>query len=274
MQCAFYRLVFVLLALLVVIAGTPAAQTAEPAPSRTSALRLDDFLWRELQDREDRTLGSVSDVLVQMPSGRIVFVAVVPAEFFERPKAVPPGALAVPEDREAPIRLDITKERWIDAPRLDWDSVLVIKNTREGSEIYGYYQQPWREPEPLPPWGVEAVAPRANGSPPERYVSLKKLLLDRVVTPAWEQAGYVRDFLLDWPARRATHALVSPRFTPLASEQEAWFAVPVPLLNPPVEGDALIVNSDVEAFRDAPRLARGKAPRTMMEIYRYPAAWK
>lgn len=270
MQHALYRLAFLLFGL----SGLAVAEAAETPPSKTSALRLDDFLWRELQDREGETLGSVSDVLVQMPSGRMVFVAVVPSAFFERPKAVPPGALAVPEDRESPIRLDISKERWVDAPRLDWESALVIKNTREGSEIYGYYQQPWREPDPLPPWGVEAVVPSESGALPERYVSLKELLLDRVATPAWQQVGYVRDFLLDWPARRATHALVSPRFTPVASEQEAWFAVPVPLLNPPVEGDALIVNNGIEAFRRAPRLARGKTPENLTEIYRYPAAWK
>lgn len=218
-------------------------------------------------------LGGVSDVLVQMPSGRMVFVAVDPSELFERPKAVPPQALTLPREPEAALRLDISKDRWITAPRLDWDAALVIKNTSEGGRIYGFYQQAWVNPDPDAPWGMTVVAPPKGASPPARYVSLKRLLLNRIVTPAGQPAGFVRDFLLRWGDGRATHALVSPRFTPLAREDQMWFAVPLSLLSPRVEDDSLQVNSSIDAFRRAgpPRQAADAQGAATAEIHLFPA---
>lgn len=250
---------------------------AAPVPEGSGTIRLDTLLWREVQDSQGRTLGSVSDVLVQMPSGRVVFVAIVPAEFFSRPKGVPPGALEIPARPDAPVRLDVTPERWRAAPLLDWDTSLLVKQTGEGARIYGYYQQAWREPDPAPPWFMRIVGREGQeGERAKRYVPLKKLLLDRVTTAADQQIGFVRDFLLDWADRRVTHALVSPQFTPLAKPDDRWFAVPVALLGPPLEQDALTVNSAPEAFREAKPLPEGRLSHAApAEIYRYPAvpAW-
>jgi sporulation protein YlmC with PRC-barrel domain len=254
---------------------TAAANRAQPAQPSSLLLRLDEVLWREVQNRAGETLGSVSDVLAQMPSGRLVFVAVVPSEFFERPKAVPPGAIVFPDNAGAPLQLDIPNERWINAPRLDWDAALVIKHTSEGERIYGYYQQAWQEPDPTPPWGMTVVAPPADvRERPARYVSLKDILLHRVVTPVGHQAGFVRDFLVDWTRRYATHALVSPRFTPLAKPDAMWLAIPTPLLNPPVADDAITANTDLEALRRAEPVATGVTLSTSdrARIFRYPAA--
>jgi hypothetical protein len=208
-----------------------------------------------------------------MPSGRLVFVAVVPSEFFARPRAVPPGALTVPAASDQPLQLDITADRWLNAPILDWDAALVIKQTHEGRRIYGYYQHAWREPDPARPWGMTVVAPPTDSAPAARYVSLKKLLLNRVITPAAQQAGFVRDFLIDWTQPRATHALVSPRFTPLAQPDAMWLAIPTPLLLPPVEHDALTVNTDVDTLRRARSLAADEKPPTgdAARVFRYPA---
>jgi len=253
------------------------ASAAETSPSSAVPVqRLKDFLWREVQNHEGKTLGSVTDVLVEMPSGKIVFVAVVPSGFFERPKTLPPGALIAPAQGNGPLRVEISHDRWLEAPRIDWDPKLIVQNTGDGPRIYGYYQQQWAEPEPIPEPGLEVVASRKKDNatpPPVQYVSLKDMLLDRVTTPAWEQAGFLSDFIIDWSAQRATHALVSPQFTPLARPDEMWFAIPLPLLNPPDEEDAITVNSNVEAFRRAPNLPEdGRLPENATtEIYRYPA---
>jgi sporulation protein YlmC with PRC-barrel domain len=256
----------------VLVFAADGAGGTQPAPV---VVRLEELLWREVRNQDGETLGSVSDVLVQMPSGRLVFAAVVPSAFFERPKAVPPGAVVFPGRTGAPLQLDISKERWINAPRLDWDSALVIKHTREGGRIYGYYQQAWQEPDPTRPWGMTVIAPPADArEAPARYVSLKDLLLHRVATPGGQQAGYVRDFLIDWTRRYATHALVSPRFTPLRVPDAMWLAIPTPLLSPPVKDDAITVNIDVEALRRAEPIPAGVSLSTSdrARIFRYPAA--
>lgn len=247
--------------------GAEGRQTSERA-----LLLLDDLLWREVRNVQGEDLGGVSDLLVEMPSGRLVFVAVDPSELFQRPKAVPPTALRLPQSKEAPLVLDVSKDRWIEAPRLDWNGALVIKNTEEGGRIYGYYQQAWNEPEPGATWGMTVVAQPKGATPAARYVSLKKLLLERVETNGRQQAGYIRGFLIDWSAKRATHALVSSQFTPSARRDATWFAIPIPLLSPSLENDAIIVNSGIDALRTASKWpGPGKtASADIATIYRYP----
>ena len=251
--------------------GLPAVRADGPRGG-TSPAYLSQVLGREVRDRGNQPLGSVSDLLVQMPSGKIVFVAVLPARFFARPKAIPPGALLMPAAPDAPLQLDIPADRWIEAPWIDWNGAMVIKNSAEGEKIYGFYQQRWEEPPDRAETPMAIVAPRQPAALAARYVSLKKLLLDRVSTVAWEQAGFVRDFLLDWPGHRASHALVSPEFTPLATPEKLWFAIPVPLLNPPVESDAITVNAGLAAFRAAPRMsAEATAQTKPLQVVRVPA---
>lgn len=256
-----------------VASATGLVTAGRAAASEPALLRFDDLQWRSVLNEQGEELGGVSDILVQMPSGRLVFVAVDPSDLFQRPKAVPPHALRLPKSKDAPLVLDMSKERWIEAPRLDWDGALVIKNTEEGGRIYGYYQQAWREPDAGPPWGMTIVAPPKGVAPAARYVSLKNLLLERVETNGRQQAGYLRGFLIDWSAKRATHALVSSQFTPLGRPEGKWFAIPIPLLNPSVEDDTLTVNGSVDAFRTAPNWpASGKTTATdVTTIYRYPA---
>ena len=246
------------------------AASERSAPDGT-LVRLDDVLWREVRNVQDEKLGAVSDVLVQMPSGRIVFVAVDPTELFQRPKAVPPAALQVAASPDAPVVLDLAMDRWISAPRLDWDAALVIKNTMEGENIYGYYQHVWSEPDPGPPWGMTVVAPASDAAPSVRYVSLKKLLLDDVATTDKRPVGSIRDFLIDWPGRRVTHALVSRRNVSGPEPGDRWFAIPTALLSPPVDSDAITVNETVAAFHNPPAWPGGgvSLANNPAAIYRY-----
>ncbi len=257
-------------AMLALTSFTTAAllQAAPPRPPD----RFAEIMSRDVRNAQGEELGSVGDLLVQMPSGRIVFVAVDPMELFERPKVVPPGALKPPASEAETLVVDISKDRWIEAPRLDWNSALVIDHTDEGGRIYGYYQEHWRQPERGGHWNMTVVAPAPGAPPVRRYASLKQLMLERVETSGKAQVGYLRDFLVDWAGRRVTHALVSPRFTPRPGPEPEWYAVPVVLLVPPVESDAVGVNSGLEAFRLAPVWPGPDDPRPeTTTIYRYTA---
>lgn len=239
--------------------------------SDAAGLRLDQVLWRPVQNRQGESLGGLSDVLVQMPSGRIAFVAVDPDELFERPKVMPPSALVIPRGDGA-LQLDLAKDRWIFAPRLDWDAELVIQNTADGREIYGFYQQAWHEPDEAPSWGMTVVAQPGDTQAPVRYVSLKNLLLERVVTNGKEHVGYIRDFVLDWTGKRATYALISPQITQPGRPEQMWFAVPVFLLSPALKSDALTVNTSLGALRRATPVTaeKGLSADAGASIRRYP----
>lgn len=258
--------------LLLLIASSPVSRAASVRlPPEATLVRLESLLWRDVQNVQGEGLGAVSDVLVQMPSGRIVFVAVDPTELFQRPKAVPPTALRVSGGPDAPLVLDMAMDRWISAPRLDWDSALVIENTEEGEKIYGYYQHVWREPDPGPPWGMTVVASASDAAPAVRYVSLKTLLLDDVATTGQRPVGRIRDFLIDWPGKRVTHALVSRRIASSPKPDDMWFAIPAALLSPPVDSDAITVNDTVDAFRNPPAWPDEgvNAANNPATIYRY-----
>jgi sporulation protein YlmC with PRC-barrel domain len=254
-----------------VLSASPLLQAATTSTTTPAAeIRFDELLWREVRTTKGEALGAVSDLLVQMPAGRVVFIAVDPVELFERSRVIPPGILRLPADPKAPLEIDITLDRWLDAPRLNWDAELITKNAREGGVIYGFYQEEWQEPDKASPWGASAMAD-GTANPPARYVSLKQLLLEPAVAKGGERAGYIRDFLLDWAGKRTTHALISPQPVPLPASDRAWFAVPVTLLNPQRKEDALVINADAPTIRSGKLLAAGqKMPTSGAEIFQYP----
>jgi sporulation protein YlmC with PRC-barrel domain len=259
-----------ILAFLLTLASCPARAADKPAPkSSPASVTLNNVLWRTVQNREGKPIGGVSDVLVQMPSGRIVFVAIDPNEFFSPAKAVPPASLTAVTRVEDAMRLEAPSERWFNAPTLEWNGARVIQNTAAGEKIYAYYQQRWLPPDVSPGW-VNVPTPTGTAAP-ERYVSLKKLLLHRVSTPAGEPTGFIRDFLINWNNGRATHALVSPEFSPAGGRDAAWFAVPLSLLGPPDEDQGITVNAKIDAFRQAPAAPAAGVMPNATQIYRYPA---
>jgi sporulation protein YlmC with PRC-barrel domain len=241
--------------------------TSDPA----RPLRLEDYLWRSVQNKKGESLGSVNDVLVHLPSGRIVFVSVLPNRLFDRPKAVPPTALTVSPGRHGPLVADISIDWWINAPIVDWSEALVLDLTEQGGKVHAYYQQAWLEPPPGFDWSIDrAVSPEQRANLP-RFVSLRKLEHERLQTGDAEQVGYVYDFLLDWENRRATHALVSPERAPVEQPRETWFAVPVALIGPAKDYDALPVNREMDAFRIAATPSDNRIPSADAgHIYRYP----
>lgn len=233
-------------------------------------MRLEEFLWRPVQNKEGEQLGTVNDVLVQLPSGRIVFVSVLPNRLFGRPKAVPPAALTGPAGPDAPFVVDLSIDRWINAPIVDWSEALVLDLTEQGGKVYAYYQQPWLEPPPGYDWSIDRAVPPERQAELPRFVSLKKLEYERLQTGDAEQVGYVYDFLLDWGDRRVTHALVSPERAPVGQPGETWFAVPVALIGPAEDYDALTVNRKMNAFSAATAPPGNRPPPAdHVQIYRY-----
>ena len=264
-------------------AATPAPAPATPTTSvsQASSLPLRDLLWRQVTRTSGEALGSISDVLVRMPSGEIAFVVIQTNHLFDRPRAIPPASLTVPDTSGAAAVFNPGNDDWINAPQLDWNAVQVVQRTESGEKILGYYHRDWLGlPPPEPPRrgaqpdpeAAPLPATQSDGRPIPTYVSIQRQLSKRVTTPAWDQDGFLNDFLVDWTAKRVTHALVSPQFPPLAAPTDLWFAIPVALLTPGLEHEPLAVNSPEETFARAPRLQGQTLRADQAGVYQFPGS--
>jgi sporulation protein YlmC with PRC-barrel domain len=110
------------------------------------AAKATDVIGMTVNNVQDQKLGKVSDLALDVESGRIVEVIIATGGFMGMGStltAVPPNALQRDAAQHV-LKLDISKEKFSAAPRFDvakWD-----ENTQSNrlSEAYGYYgQQPY-----------------------------------------------------------------------------------------------------------------------------------
>jgi hypothetical protein len=83
------------------------------------ATKASDIIGMTVKNRQDETLGKVSDFAVDLESGRIVVVVIASGGFLgmgQEFSAVPPTALGVNADRDA-LELDTNKDQLSAAPR-------------------------------------------------------------------------------------------------------------------------------------------------------------
>jgi hypothetical protein len=92
-------------------------------------------------NRQDDSIGSVEDLVVELRSGRVIAVVVSSGGFLgvgDALNAVPPGALELAEDRDT-LRLDMTKEALLAAPRFkssEWPDFSERKTTDGMNRAY------------------------------------------------------------------------------------------------------------------------------------------
>jgi len=112
----------------------------------SGAAKASDVIGMTVNSLQDEKLGKVSDLAVDMESGRVVQVIIATGGFLGMGStltAVPPGALHH-DIAQNVLRLNASKEKLKNAPRFDaskWD-----ENTQSNrvTEVYGYYgQQPY-----------------------------------------------------------------------------------------------------------------------------------
>jgi hypothetical protein len=246
------------------------------ASSKNAPTTVDGLLWRDVKAADGQVIGVTNDVLVQMPSGQIVFILVKPTALYSEPKALTPEQFTNVPAGKGPLQSSLNFDEWLNSPRLDWDPTLIVKDSSDGAKLFAYYQQAWiGTAQRQPAKGVNVVA-QASGTPaPTSYVSLMKLMNSRVETPGWDTAGYIRGFLLDWPQHRATHALLAHGFSPAPRPGESYYAVPMTLMKPPVERQIISVDTNANAITSARPWPEGKLPSAAGNgIYLYPAQSK
>ena len=254
----------------------PAFSFAEANPVRKTAeiqsIPLEQFLWREVKSTDNQSVGTVRDVLCDVPSGRIVYVLVDPSNLYDRPKAVAPESLSVPLDPAEPVQLKMTLNEWLNSGRLDWSGLEITQRTDSGESITGVYKREWVEQQAVAAGKNKSTAPAsaAISSPSSReFVSLGRLNLKRVKVPGWDQDGFLNEFLIDWTAKRVTHALVSPEFAPISPLSKPWYAIPIALLMPPDPQGTLGVKSTEDAIVHAKPIAGDRLRTDIQEVYQF-----
>jgi sporulation protein YlmC with PRC-barrel domain len=110
------------------------------------AAKATDVIGMNVDNLQDEKLGKVSDLALDMESGRVVEVIISTGGFLGMGKtltAVPPGALQS-EAAWHVLKLDTSKEKFNAAPRFDNTKWAEGTQSNRLSEIYGYYgQQPY-----------------------------------------------------------------------------------------------------------------------------------
>ena len=240
--------------------------------AETQSMPLEQLLWREVKTSDGQSVGTVRDVLCHLPSGQIVYVAIDPSDLYERARAIAPEKLSVPADRKEAVQVKMTINEWLNAPRLDWSGLEVTQVSDSGESIKGVYQAEWVPPQPTSvaakktPAQVSAALPKPSGP---GFVALSQFHLKRVSVPGWDSEGFLNGFLLDWNAKRVTHALVSTEFAPISSPDKTWYAFPVALLTPPNEQEFIGINSTKEAIANAQRVAGDQLRSDVQSIYQF-----
>jgi sporulation protein YlmC with PRC-barrel domain len=126
--------------------ATPQNGIETRADQLTGAAKASDVIGMTVNNLQNEKLGKVSDLAVDIESGRVVQVIIATGGFLGMGStltAVPPGALHH-DNAQNVLHLDATKEKLQNAPRFDaakWDE---DTQSNRVTEVYGYYgQQPY-----------------------------------------------------------------------------------------------------------------------------------
>jgi len=110
------------------------------------AAKATDVIGLSVDNVQGEKLGKVSDLALDLESGRVVGVIISTGGFLGMGNtltAVPPGALQF-DAAVRTLKLDTTKEKFTAAPRYDIAKGDAGAESNQWSEIYGYYaQQPY-----------------------------------------------------------------------------------------------------------------------------------
>jgi sporulation protein YlmC with PRC-barrel domain len=118
----------------------PDAAPAAAAPRRT--VRASKWIGTDVEDPQGKDLGDVDDVVVDDPSGRVVYAVLSFGGFLgmgDKLFAIPWGALKPSLKDEKKLVLDVAKERLKSAPGFDKKNWPNMADRRWGLDVHHYY---------------------------------------------------------------------------------------------------------------------------------------
>jgi sporulation protein YlmC with PRC-barrel domain len=116
------------------------------AENLSGSAKASEVIGMTVNNLQDEKLGKVSDLAVDMESGRVVQVIIATGGFLgigSALTAVPPGTLHHDVTQKV-LHLDVSKQKFADAPKFDSANWNASTQSNRLSEVYGYYgQQPY-----------------------------------------------------------------------------------------------------------------------------------
>jgi hyperosmotically inducible periplasmic protein len=122
--------------------STSARQAMIPSDRLGQVQRASKLIGMTVMNRQDETLGDVENLLVDLPSGRLVAVVLSSGGFLgmgDALSAVPPTALRFSADR-ASLQLDATKESLTSAPHFKANQWPDFAQPEQAGGVYRAYQ--------------------------------------------------------------------------------------------------------------------------------------
>lgn len=105
-------------------------------------LKATDLMEKQVENQDGEKLGTVEDLIVDVDSGELEFVVVSSGGILGIGgdlRAVPPGELS--EQGEDRLVLDISSDRWEEAPTIERDEIARLGEEQQSEEIRSFYQQ-------------------------------------------------------------------------------------------------------------------------------------
>lgn len=232
-----------------------------------------------VQNAVNEKLGSINDLAIELPSGRLAYVLVsaggvlgIGADL----KPIPPQAFTAHVGDSNTVTLDITKERWESAPTVKKEKgrVAILSDETQAKQIYAFYNQEWRKEYSLKagPAEIKIDLPKATGRETTNEIRLASEMLGKdVLSRDQQNLGRLHDFLVDLTGGQVTFAIVAPGRGLEADEQGYALAPRVLNMAPDKQFTASVDRSTLD---QAPLLEPGKAAmpdllRKAMGAFRY-----
>lgn len=253
-------------ALALAVTGFGPVALAQPS----GLVPLRSILWHGVAGPQGKYSGAITDVLVEMPSGRILYIAVNPADLFRSPRLLPSQALARLPNGD--FRSHLSLDQWLHAPVLDLTGQRVEQFNGQADQIVAVQAPAWTPGRSDRARGRRSVAAPIETMGFPQFVSLQTLIGAAAATTGHEELGTVSGFVADWPHHRINYAIVTAANTPAAPNAPS-FAVPLALLSPGAGSQPVVVNAPSDAFRAAPQVSLNRAASLQHpeQIFRLPA---
>jgi hypothetical protein len=188
-------------------------------------------------------------------------------------KVVPPGAMSLATAKRNTVSLDVTLERWKNAPLFNRATMARLGNPAPARQIYQYYQQ-----------SGQIAETQSSTSPLDRRNQLElasRLRGKAVVDQQGHEIGTISDLLVDLGSPKGAFAILKPGPYITAANQQAvnqLFAVAINNLNPDGNSGRALLESTPTQFQNAQPLKAGdwdaavEASAKAPKVYRYQPA--
>src|SRR5262245_2020060 len=234
------------LASAIAVAGSTNTNSAATSSSERPPPRADkasQLLGREVRGSNDREIGRIDDLVLDLDCGRVLYVVVRVGGGFlgmgERRVAVPAGAF---RQQAGPWRSKVDKPQLAGAPRLTREQETQLENPSFVSNTFQYFKQTaW--------WGGPDV--QFNN-----VHKLTELLGMEVKGLDNEKVGNVSDLAIDLSAGRIISAIVSQT----QAVQRGSTALPPNALTPSADRQSLTTSIDAGKLASAPHFERDHWP--------------